>query len=66
MADDLTSKGLKNEVEGSAKQVEGKIRDAVGDATDDTSEQLKGKAKNLEGNVQEKIGEAEVNIDKQF
>ena len=30
MADDLTTKGTKNEVEGVAKQAEGRIRNAAG------------------------------------
>ena len=64
MADDLTSKGIKNEVEGAAKQAEGKTRNAVGGITGDSSEQIKGKAKDLEGKAQRKIGEAEENLDK--
>ena len=63
MADDLTSKGLKNEAEGIAKQAEGKTRNAVGGITGDSSEQLKGKAKDLEGEAQRKIGEKEVDLD---
>ena len=63
MADDLTNRGIKNEIEGSAKQAEGKIRNAAGGITGDSSEQIKGKAKDLEGNVQRKIGEAEEDAD---
>ena len=48
---------------GAAKQAEGKIRNAVGGITGDSSEQLKGKAKDLEGKVQRKIGEAEQDFD---
>jgi uncharacterized protein YjbJ (UPF0337 family) len=59
MTDDLNNDGLENQVKGAGKQVEGKVRDAVGDITDDKSEQLKGKAKDLEGKVQRKIGEAQ-------
>ena len=57
MSDDLERKGVKNEAEGFGKQVEGKIRNAAGGITGDTSEQLKGKAKDLEGKTQRKIGE---------
>jgi uncharacterized protein YjbJ (UPF0337 family) len=63
MADDLTSKGLKNEAGGLGKQAEGKTRNAVGGITGDSSEQIKGKAKDLEGKAQRKIGEKEVDLD---
>lgn len=64
MADDLTRDGLENQAKGLGKQVEGKIRNAVGGLTGDTSEQLKGKAKDLEGKAQRKIGEAEEDLDR--
>jgi uncharacterized protein YjbJ (UPF0337 family) len=59
MADDLDRDGVENEVKGTAKQGEGKLRNAVGGITGDTSEQLKGKAQDLKGKAQRKIGEAE-------
>src|SRR5436190_2060648 len=52
MADDLTTKGMKNEVEGGSKQAQGQIRNAAGAITGDSSEQIKGKAKDLEGKAQ--------------
>ena len=64
MADDLGTDGLENQAKGAAKEVQGKVRNAVGDLTDDTSEQIKGKAKEMEGKAQRKIGEAEENIDR--
>ena len=64
MADDLGTDGLENQAKGAAKEVQGKVRNAVGDLTDDHSEQLKGKAKEMEGKAQRKIGEAEENIDR--
>ncbi|MDB4877167.1 MAG: CsbD-like [Gemmatimonadetes bacterium] len=63
MADDLNRDGIENQVKGASKQVEGKVRNAVGGLTGDASEQLKGKAKDLEGKAQRKIGEAETNLD---
>jgi uncharacterized protein YjbJ (UPF0337 family) len=60
---DLETRGAENQVKGTAKEVEGKIRGTVGDATDNESEQLKGKAKELEGKVQKNFGKAERNID---
>ena len=64
MADDLGTDGLENQAKGAAKEVQGKVRNAVGDLTDDTSEQLKGKAKEMEGKAQRNIGEAEEKIDR--
>jgi uncharacterized protein YjbJ (UPF0337 family) len=64
MADDPGTDGLKNQVKGAAKEVEGKVRNAAGGLTGDTSEQLKGKAKEVEGKAQRKIGEKETDIDR--
>ena len=64
MADDLTRDGLENQAKGLGKQVEGKVRNAIGGLTGDTSEQLKGKAKDLEGKAQRKIGEAQEDLDR--
>ena len=58
MADDLGTDGLENQAKGAAKQVGGKLRNAAGGLTGDTSEQIKGKAKEMEGKAQRKIGEA--------
>ncbi len=64
MAKDLGTDGVENQGEGLGKEVAGKIRNAVGGLTGDTSEQLKGKAKELEGKAQRRIGEAEVDADR--
>jgi uncharacterized protein YjbJ (UPF0337 family) len=64
MADDLGTDGLENQVKGGAKEVGGKVRNAVGGLTGDTSEQLKGKAKEMEGKAQRKVGEGEENLDR--
>ena len=64
MADDLGTDGLENQAKGAAKEVRGKVRNAVGGLTGDTSEQLKGKAREMEGKAQRKIGEAEENVDR--
>jgi uncharacterized protein YjbJ (UPF0337 family) len=64
MADDLGTDGLENQVKGAAKEVEGKVRNAAGGLTGDTSEQIKGKAKEMEGKAQRNIGEAERKIDR--
>jgi uncharacterized protein YjbJ (UPF0337 family) len=49
MADDLGTDGLENQAKGAAKEVGGKLRNAVGGLTGDTSEQIKGKAREMEG-----------------
>ena len=63
MAKDLEQRGLENQVKGSAKEMEGKVRGNVGDATDNTSEHIKGRAKELEGKIQKNFGKGERDID---
>ena len=46
----------KDVLEGKAKQVEGKVQDAVGDVTENPNDDLKGKAKQVEGKIQEGYG----------
>lgn len=59
---DMTERGLRDRVEGAGKEVEGKVRKAVGDMTDDRSEELKGKGKELEGEAQQKLGETKEDL----
>jgi len=63
MADDLNRKGLDDQIEGVGKEVEGRVRNAVGGVTGDSSEELKGKAKELEGKTERKIGEIESDLE---
>jgi uncharacterized protein YjbJ (UPF0337 family) len=60
---DLRDRGIENQAEGSAKELEGKVRNKLGDATDNESEQIKGKAKELGGKAQRKFGEAQEDLD---
>jgi uncharacterized protein YjbJ (UPF0337 family) len=60
---DLATEGTKDRVKGAAKQVEGRIRSAVGGATGDTSEQVKGKAQEIKGKAQRAAGKAKERID---
>jgi len=62
MADNIRDDGLENQIKGGAKEIGGRIRNAVGGLTGDTSEQLKGKADELKGKGQRKIGETESDI----
>ena len=59
MSDDLERDGLENQIKGNVKEGEGKLRNAVGGLTGDSSEQLKGKAQELKGKAQKKIGDAQ-------
>lgn len=60
---DLNSRGIENEVKGTAKEMKGKLRGDVGDATDNTSQHIKGRAEQLEGKIQKNFGKAEKNTD---
>jgi uncharacterized protein YjbJ (UPF0337 family) len=44
---------LENRVKATAKNVEGKVQEAVGDLTGDTKNQLEGKAKQAEAKVRQ-------------
>lgn len=46
----------KDVIEGKAKQVQGRIQDAVGDLTNNPSDDVKGKARVAEGKIQEGVG----------
>jgi uncharacterized protein YjbJ (UPF0337 family) len=63
MADDLNRDGMENQVKGTGGELKGKVRNAVGGLTGDTSEQIKGKAEELKGKAQRKVGETESDID---
>lgn len=63
MADDLNRDGVENQAKGLGDEVKGKVRNAVGGLTGDSSEQLKGKAEELKGKAQRKVGEAESDLD---
>jgi uncharacterized protein YjbJ (UPF0337 family) len=41
---DLNERGLENQVKGTAKEMKGKVRGNLGDATDNSSEHVKGRA----------------------
>lgn len=63
MDKDLKQRGLENQVKGTVKEMEGKVRGNVGDATDNMSEHLKGRAKEAEGKIQKKFGKTERDAD---
>jgi uncharacterized protein YjbJ (UPF0337 family) len=63
MGKDLESRGIENQVKGSAKEMKGQVRGDLGDATDNTSEHVKGRADELKGKVQKNFGKAERKTD---
>lgn len=61
---DLTSRGIENSAEGKAKDLKGRLKDAAGGLTGDSSLQAEGKIDRLKGKVQDAVGEAQRNIDR--
>ena len=60
---DLATQGTEDRLKGAAKQVEGRIRNAVGGATGNTKEQLKGKGQEIKGKAQDAVGRAKQRLD---
>jgi uncharacterized protein YjbJ (UPF0337 family) len=58
-----TEKGIEDSVEGKAKDLKGKVKDAVGGLTGDTGLQVEGKLDQLEGKAQDALGKVERKID---
>lgn len=58
----LDRKGVKNEIKGVAKVIEGRSKKVVGVITGNKVTQSKGTAKELEGSVQKAIGKAQREI----
>jgi uncharacterized protein YjbJ (UPF0337 family) len=48
----------KDQVEGTAKEVAGKVQEKAGEVTGSTTQQVKGLAKEVEGKTQKKVGDA--------
>jgi len=61
--EDLNNRGLEDQVKGTAKEVKGKIRGDLGDATDNSSEHIKGRAEEMKGKFQKNVGKAERDAD---
>jgi uncharacterized protein YjbJ (UPF0337 family) len=60
---DLTQAGLENSAEGKTKDLKGKVKDAVGGLTGNTSLQGEGKMDQAKGKIQDAFGEAQRAID---
>ena len=54
----------KNQIEGSVKDVTGKVQQKVGQATGSTNQRMKGVAKQIEGKVQKGVGYIQEPLDK--
>jgi len=65
MSDDrnLTERGIDNSLEGKAKDLKGRVKDAIGGLTGDSSLQGEGKMDRLEGNLQDKLGDVQRKLD---
>ena len=64
MADkDLTQRGTENSIEGKGKDVKGKVKDAVGGLTGDSSLQAEGKMDQAKGKIQDAFGKGERAVD---
>ena len=60
---DLNDRGLENQVKGTGKEMKGKLRGDLSDATDNTSEHIKGRAEQFEGKIQKNVGKGERDAD---
>ena len=60
----LTDRGLENNLEGKGKDLKGRVKDAVGGLTGDTSLQGEGKLDRLKGKVQDTLGDVQRDLDR--
>ena len=61
---DLTQDGAENSAKGKGSDVKGKVKDAAGGLTGDTSLQGEGKLDQAKGKVQDAVGKAERKLDR--
>jgi uncharacterized protein YjbJ (UPF0337 family) len=64
MADDRTTteKGMDNNLRGKGNELKGRVKDAVGGLTNDSSLQAEGKMDKLKGKVQDKVGDVQRSV----
>jgi uncharacterized protein YjbJ (UPF0337 family) len=63
---DMTKRGVADQVKGTVKEAAGKVRGDMGDALDNGSEHLKGRVQEASGNVQKNFGKAERKLDEKM
>jgi uncharacterized protein YjbJ (UPF0337 family) len=59
----LREDGIDNSIQGKAREIKGKAKDAIGGLTDDPSLQVEGKIDKATGRMQDKLGKAERELD---
>jgi uncharacterized protein YjbJ (UPF0337 family) len=64
MADDRTTheKGVDNNLRGKGNELKGRVKDAVGGLTNDSSLQAEGKFDKVKGKVQDKVGDVQRSV----
>lgn len=63
MAKDLNQDGFENSAEGKTDNLKGKVKDAVGGLTGDSSLQAEGKLDQAKGKVKDAVGKVERKLD---
>jgi uncharacterized protein YjbJ (UPF0337 family) len=63
MADTTRKTGDQNQIEGTAKELGGKVRGAFGDVIDDRSQHVEGKIDELKGKAQKNLGKVQNKIE---
>jgi uncharacterized protein YjbJ (UPF0337 family) len=62
----MTKTGTENEIAGTVHEVKGKIKEKVGELTNDHTLEVEGIGEQIAGKVQKKIGQEEKVIEKRF
>jgi uncharacterized protein YjbJ (UPF0337 family) len=63
MADTTRKSGDQNQLEGTAKELGGKVRGKVGDLVDDRNQHAQGKIDELKGKAQKNLGKVQNKIE---
>jgi uncharacterized protein YjbJ (UPF0337 family) len=61
---DLTERGIENNLEGTGTNLKGKLKDALGGLTGDSSLQGEGKLDQLKGKAQDALGDVQRKLDR--
>ena len=61
---DLTQDGIEHSIEGKTDDLKGRVKDAIGGLTGDSSLQAEGKADRLKGQIKDSLGKIEREIDR--
>lgn len=58
----ISQKGAENNLRGKGNELKGRVKDAVGGLTNDSSLQAEGKVDKVKGKVQDKVGDVQRRI----